>query len=86
MFYAEHRVKEVDYKYRISSSDRIQNYSCSELGLCKLLCWEGVPPSHIKGEILQTGLSLKTRVFGNHLSPLGICKTEAGIRPGCTVT
>lgn len=86
MFYAEHRVKEVYYRYKISSSDRIQNYSSFELVLCKLLCCEGVPPSYIKGEILQTGLCLKTRVFGNHLCPLGICKPEAGIRPGCTVT
>lgn len=51
-------------------SYRIQNYriSCSELVLCDSPCWEEVEPTQLKGEVLQTGVPLETKIFGNHLS------------------
>lgn len=58
----------IRYTMILPSSDRIQNHSCSELMLCESPCWEGVAPTQLKGEVLQTGVSLGTRVFGNHLS------------------
>lgn len=58
----------IKYYMVLPSSDRIQNYRCSELALCELLCWEGVAPTQLKGEVLQPEVSLVTKEFGNHLS------------------
>lgn len=51
----------------LPSSDRIQNYSCSELVLCEPSRWEEEAPTRLK-EVLQTGVSLGSKLFGNHLS------------------